>query len=412
MHAQRVLTLALSLTFVATACLRAQNEFQPRPFDWPQWQGPERNGISKEKGLLQAWPKGGPTLAWKIDNLGESFSTPSIAAGRIFTMGNKDGNEYVFCLREKDGSLLWKTSLGPTKRVSHSGTRCTPTVDGDLLYALGVHGALACLQVTDGKVVWQQDLRMKYAGRRGGWGYAESPLIDGDKILCTPGGANATMVALNKTNGDLIWKCPIAEGYSAGYSSIIAADVDGLRQYIQFLGRAGRSGKSSRGAVVGVRAKDGKFLWSFSDPGNRTANISTPIFSGKYVFAASAYNTGGALAELTRDGDDTTAKVVYFTKKMQNHHGGMILLDGYLYGSNGGRLACIHFESGKLAWESRAPGKGSIGYADGRLYYRDERRGAVYLIEPNPEMYIEHGRLQQPDRSERRAWAHPGDRQW
>lgn len=391
--------------FISTSPLAlAQEEFHKKPFDWPQWQGPQRNTISRETGLLQEWPTAGPTLLWKITDLGEGYSTPSVAAGRIFTMGHTEGQEYVFCLREKDGSLLWKTSLGPARRVSYEGTRCTPTVDGDRVYALGVDGALACLEAASGDIRWQKDLKKDFDGRRGGWGYAESPLIDGDKLLCTPGGQKATLAALHKMTGATIWTCAIPEGYAAGYSSIIKADVDGLPQYIQFLG-GGRSAR--KGAVVGVRASDGKFLWSFSDPGNSTANISSPVFADNHVFAASAYGTGGALAELKRTGDKTAATVVYFTPNMQNHHGGMILLDGYLYGSNGGRLACLDFKTGKAAWQSKQAGKGSIFYADHRLYYRNERDGTVYLVEANPQKYIEHGRLQQPERSGRNAWAHP-----
>ncbi len=400
--------IGIAALILSVGPARAQ-EYKPREFDWPQWQGPQRTAICKETGLLQSWPEGGPKILWQVENLGKGYSTPSIAAGRILIMGHAEDEDYVFCLKEKDGSLLWKQSLGSLKgrgRVGRMGARCTPTVDGDRLYALGVFGDLACLNVADGKILWKKDLREDFKGRRGGWGYAESPLIDGEKVLVTPGGSEATIVALDKMSGSLIWKCPIEEGYSAGYSSIIVAEVDGLRQYIQFLGR-GRGDNASKGAVVGVRAKDGKFLWSFSDAGNRTANITTPVFQKNQVFATSAYGTGGALAELKRDGENTSAKVVYFTKDFQNHHGGMILLGDHLYGNNRGELVCLHFQTGKVAWKSRKPGKGAILYADQRLYYRDERNGNVYLIGATPEEYKQHGVLEQPNRSGDRAWAHP-----
>ncbi len=403
-------SMVAMFVFVCPNLASAQQEFQPRKYDWPQWQGPNRDAKSKEKGLLQQWPKGGPKLLWKVTNLGEGYSTPSIAAGRIFTMGNKDGDESIFALKEKDGSLLWTTKVGPAVNVDRKGTRSTPTIDGELGYAIGAKGTLVCFQVKDGKIVWRKNLmdRQGFGGRDGNWGYSESVLIDGEKLICTPGGPTATIVALNKKNGELIWKCPIEAGYRADHSSAIVAEVDGLRTYIQFLGR-GRGQDAGQGAVVGVRAKDGKLLWEFNAPGNRTANISTPIFHDNYVFAASAYRTGCALAKLTRKGDDVNAEKVYFSKNMQNHHGGMILLDGYVYGSNGGRFACIEFKSGKTAWEEkgRLPGKGSVAFADGRLYFRNERKGTVHLIEPSPKKYIERGVFLPPDRSRSPAWAHP-----
>jgi outer membrane protein assembly factor BamB len=227
------------------------------------------------------------------------------------------------------------------------------------------------------------------------WGYTESVLIDGDKLICTPGGKN-TIVALNPNTGEVIWKASVPKADGAGYSSVIAADIAGQHQYIQFV----------RGGVVSVGASDGAYLWRYDAPANGTANCSMPLVQDGYVFAASSYNTGGGLAHVTKSGEKFDAKQVYFTKQMKNHHGGMVLLDGYLYGDGGGLLRCLDFKTGKVMWEERT-GKGSIAYADGHLYFRDEGSGNLWLIEANPKEYVQTGKFKQPDRSRMAAWPYP-----
>ncbi len=380
------------------------NPYQPRPFDWPQWQGPERNAISRETGLLQSWPTGGPPLAWKAEGLGGGYTTPSIAAGRVFGMSYRGTKEAVWALDEATGRELWSMVLGPRAESvnKNEGPRCTPTVDGDLLYVLGVSGDLACLETATGKQRWRRNLAKDFGGEMmSNWGYSESPLVDGDKVICTPGGKGATLVALDKKMGQEIWKAAVPQEDRAAYASAIAADVPGRRQYIQFVG----------GGVVGVAADDGKFLWRYDAPACRLANCSTPIYQDGCVFAAAAYNRGGGLARLTRDGDRFKAEQVYLSKKMQNQHGGMVLVDGYLYGANGGNgparlfaLVCLEFKTGKVMWEAKRAGKGSISYADGRLYYRNEN-GPILLIEANPASYVERGRFEQPHVNKvARAW--------
>jgi outer membrane protein assembly factor BamB len=396
---------AVLLIFLGSASaltFAGQEDFRPHPFDWPQWQGPKRDGLSMETGLLQDWPKDGPVLVWKTTNLGGSYSTPSIAAGRVFAMGyRKKGDsdkEVVYALSERTGKELWHTTIAPANRHvgSGEGPRSTPTVDGDFLYALGVSGDLVCLEAASGKMVWHHNLVKEFDGAVPEWGYSESPLVDGPKVIATPGGKKATMAAFDKMTGQTIWTAQVPKGDGAQYSSAIVADAQGQRQYVQFMHRG----------VVSVAAEDGKFLWRYDHPANGTANISTPIFYKDGIFAASAYGRGGGLAKLMRDGDTTTATEVYFTREMENHHGGMVVIDGYLYGANGGQLACLEFSTGDVKWQSGKPGKGSIQFADGRLYYRNEG-GPVYLIEPNPNKYVEHGKFKQPDRSRNNAWAHP-----
>ena len=382
--------LVMVSSFAAAPAPRRQN------FDWPQWQGQERTSVSHETGLLQDWPKGGPTLLWKADNLGGGYSTPSVAAGRVYGMGFRGDDEIVWALDEKTGAEIWSVKIAQAnRRVGYGeGSRCTPTVDGDQLYVLGLGADLVCLKTANGEEVWRKNLRKDFKGNVGGWGYSESPLIDGDKLLCTPGGKEATLVALNKKDGEPIWKGVVPRGDQAHYSSIIAADVDGQRQYIQFLG----------GGVVGLSG-DGKYLWRYDRPHNGTANCSTPLYRDGHVFAASSYGTGGGLVKLTTDGEKVTAEEVYFTKNMKNHHGGMVLLGDYLYGSDEGRLTCLEFKTGEVQWAEGKAGKGSIAYADGRLYYRNEG-GPVLLVEANPKKYVEHGRFT-PPRTNKPAWPHP-----
>jgi outer membrane protein assembly factor BamB len=397
--------------------------------DWPQLRGQNRDGKSADTGLLKEWPKDGPPLAWKIDKLGGGYSAPSIVAGRIFGMSNRGDDEVVWALSETDGKELWVKRLGPAFRQRASqgreGPACTPTVDGQRLYVEGLAGNVVCLQVKDGEIVWQRSLTEDFGGRVPNWSYRESPLVDGDKVICTPGSADATLVALDKLTGKTIWKAQVPSGSDAGsagpggrpggfgggsggaaYSSAIAFDFDGVRQYVQLTSRA----------LISVAASDGKFLWQYDKPANRFGIIcATPIYYDGMVFASSAYGAGAGLLKLSKDADGSVkAEEVYATTDMQNHHGGMILLDGYLYGASGGNeggaLVCLDFKTGKVMWDQRESvgrrAKGSVTLADGRLYYRMES-GTMVLIEPNPKQYDERGRFEQPDRSRLPAWPYP-----
>lgn len=633
----RFSVLAIALTVSVQQALSAGG------FDWPQWQGPERNAISKETGLLKEWPEAGPPLAWKLTRLGGGDSAPSIAAGRIFGMSNRGEDEVVWALSEKDGNELWVTRLGPAyeqrMRQSQEGPGCTPTVDGGRLYVLGMGGTLACLQVEDGKILWHRSLTEDLGGRVPAWSYRESPLIDGDKVICTPGGEDAIMVALDKFTGSTIWKSQMpsdsegeasapsrspgglagtrgggeggqgrpsgggggapaieitgtqdpdlfmsehwgmsafsrkvpngkylvrlyfAETYqgitgpgqrvfsfnvqgrefkdfdiwkkaggfrrayveavpvevtdgelrivftaqtenpainaveviprgidltaeessdrtirikagqsepftdskgqvwladqgfnggsfggprafaglgsrpggtpggaapggadrgrgrpggfggggrsAAAYASAIAIDFDGQRQYVQL----------TASALIGVAASDGKFLWRYDRPSNRMGiNCSTPLYHDGHVFAASAYGAGGGVVKLSKTEEGgVNAREVWSSRQIENHHGGVVLIDGALYGANGGNgggyLVCLDFETGEVLWNERDPDKrrvrkGSLAVADGRIYYRTEE-GELILIEPNKNEYVERGRFEQPDRTNKPAWSHP-----
>ena len=603
-------------------------------FDWPQWQGPDRNAISKETGLLKEWPKEGPTFAWKTTEIGGGYGAPAISSGRIIGMSKRGEDEVVWALSEKDGKEIWVTKIAAAQeggmRQGIEGAGCTPTVDGEHLYAIGHGGDLVCLNTVDGAILWQRNFIKDFGGRLPTWRFNESPLIDGEKLICTPGGVD-TMVALNKRTGEIVWKSRIPDGANetsdgggksksdadrqeetketetapadfqpvvvvaagstwkyldtgtspgsgwttlgfeddewkagvaqlgygdrdeatrlddssdryptyyfrqqfevgdpaklkplvlrllrddgalvylngkeivrdnmpdgdvkhdtfaksttpsengfhvydlpdklvagknilavevhqadaessdvsfdlelrekisgkdrvgppapdrrrrggrggggrrfgesgAAYSSAIAIDFEGQRQYVQFTSQT----------LAGVSASDGQLLWRYDKPSNKSGiNCSTPIYLDGHVFAASAYGAGGGLARLGRDDKgDVAAKEVWFSGDMENHHGGMVVIDGCLYGANGGNgggyLVCLDFKTGEVLWnerdrDKRRARKGSIVYADGRIYYRTEE-GVVLLIEPNRDKYIERGRFEQPDRTRKPAWTHP-----
>ncbi len=383
---------------------------QAGEFDWPGWRGPHRDGISKETGLLTQWPEGGPKLLWssqKVNNgksVGLGYSSVSVADGRIFTMGDRDGQCYVYALDEKTGEHLWAT---PITRANGDGPRCTPTVDGDRLYALSRHGTLACLSVKDGKIQWQVDYKKDFGGRMmSGWDYSESPLIDGDRLICTPGGEEATLMALNKHNGEVIWKSSVPNARGSGYASIVKTNGGGVEQYVTLLGRC----------IVGVNAENGKLLWRYDRIANGTANIPTPIVWEDLVFCSTAYNTGSALLKLVpTSSQDVDAKELYFltSRTLQNHHGGMIRLGDYVYGGHGhnrGEPFCLNVKTGKMMWgPMNGPGGGSaaVVYADGHLYFRYQT-GVMALIEATPEEYRLKGSFKLPaykrSKNSNRAW--------
>jgi outer membrane protein assembly factor BamB len=373
--------------------------------DCPQWRGPHRDGVSRETGLLKEWPKEGPKLRWQANDLGWGYSTPSVAKGRIYLIGSpeeKPGKtEHVIALNEADGVKIWSTTIGgvgPNTKQQFPGPRSTPTIDGDRLYALSSDGDLVCLDTAKGQIVWQKSFRADFAGEMGHWAYSESPLIDGDLVVCSPGGKKATMLALNKGDGKVVWECALPEGDPAGYASVIVCEVGGIRQYVQFLQKG----------VVGVEAKTGKFLWRYTNTSDNmfNMNIPTPIFHDGYILTATQVK-GAGLIKLAADGDKMTATEVYLNKKLQNNHGGLVLIDGHVYGTNSGALLCMDFKTGKEMWSERCVGKGSLCYADGCLYVRGESGGAVALVDANATSYQEKGRFTPPGSSSTNVWPHP-----
>ena len=373
--------------------------------DWPSWRGPLRNGIAgQESGLQSEWSEKGPELKWQIDGLGRGYSSIAIAGGRIFTMGKRRAGCELIALDLKTGRELWSTPVGG------GDPNCTPTVDGSLVYALGREGDLVCADVASGNVVWKKSFPKDFGGSMmSGWGYSESPLVDGDQLVCTPGAKDAVVVALDKKTGATIWKSAMPDDVGdrgrdgAGYSSIVISHAADVKQYVQLTGRG----------VISIDAADGTPLWTYNRIANGTANIPTPLISGDSVFCSTGYGTGAALLKIEREGSGLVAREVYFldAKKMQNHHGGMIAHAGHIYcghGHNNGFPLCINIATGEEVWSGgRGPGGGSaaILLADGHLYFRYED-GTMALIEATPESYNLKGVFKLAT-SNGKSWPHP-----
>ncbi|HLQ45944.1 MAG TPA: PQQ-binding-like beta-propeller repeat protein, partial [Planctomycetaceae bacterium] len=368
--------------------------------DSPQFRGPRRDGHAGTQKIAASWPSSGPKPLWSASGLGEGYAAVSVANGRVYTMGLVANDEKVLALDEKSGSRLWSTSTGgdPFKEGQGNGPRCTPTVDGDRVYAMGCFGDLVCLDAKSGQRRWHKNVLKEFGfrDRTIHWGICESPLIDGDKLIVTPGGSEATMVALNKNSGSVLWKSKAPGNPPAGYASAIAIEVGGVRQYVNFTARS----------LIGVRAADGEFLWQNNSAANGTANCSAAVFHDNHVFYASGYGAGGACLRLESNGNTTKADEVYKTREMQNHHGGMVVVNGCLYGCNEKILTCLDLLSGKVMWQNRSVGKGSVTFADGMLIVRSEN-GPLALVEANSQRYVEQGRFEQPKRSNRPSWAYP-----
>jgi outer membrane protein assembly factor BamB len=362
---------------------------------WPQWRGPNRTGLSTETNLLKKWPAGGPPLVWKATGAGEGYSSVTLADGRLFTMGNRGDAEFVLCYDVKTGKELWAVRNGLAfKNDRGNGPRSSVTIDGQWLYALGASGDLSCLAAADGKVRWHLNILQVFNAKPNVWGISESPLVEGDIVICNPGGPGASIVALDKTTGRTIWKTTELSD-KAGYSSAVPLTVEGVRQIVHF----------TDATAVGVRISDGKLLWRYQKASNKTANIATPIVHDGYAFVSSAYGTGGALLKLIPNGSETKAEEVYFTRDMQNHHGGVLLVDGYLYGFSNNIFTCLDFKTGKRMWHDRSVGKGCLTCADGHFYVVSED-GVVGLVQATPDAYKEASRFE-IHRGKWPTWPHP-----
>jgi len=372
--------------------------------DWPQWRGPQRDGISQETGLLKEWPKEGPKLLWQVDTVGFGYSTPAVAVDRIYLLGNKGKkDEFVEALNTQDGQQVWKVRIGevgPNLGPQYPGARGTATVDGEALYAIGSNGDLDCMETATGKIRWHKDLRSDFKGKPGLWAYSESPLIDGEVLVCTPGGPDATLVALNKQTGDVIWKSAIPGADTAAYSSVMIAEVQGVKEYVQFLQKG----------VVGVNAKTGEYLWRYERTAQGSpANIPTPVIHETYLYNATGRG-GGALIEI-KPGAEKPAQI-YFSKRLPASIGGSVEVGGNLYGTNSQGLMCADFKTGNIKWQDRCVGSASICYADGLLYVHGEENNTVALVKATPDGYHKEGEFTPPgtpNHSGRgpKAWAYP-----
>ncbi|MCE9532140.1 MAG: PQQ-like beta-propeller repeat protein [Planctomycetes bacterium] len=405
MKSTRILALAVCLLGATTAISA----------DWPQWRGPNRDGISKDTGLLKAWPTAGPKLLWTFEEAGVGYGTPAVVGDRLYILGSEDpekgDKEFLTCINSKDGKIVWKKELdnsaGGYSTNWGSGPRSSPTVDGDFVYVLGARGDLQCRKVSDGSKVWGISLVKDLGGKIPGWGYSESILIDGENLLCTPGGAKGTIACLKKATGAVVWRSTeLTEG--AAYSSIVISNV-GVKQYITLV----------PGGTVSVSAAEGKLLWKSPAGKNGVAVIPTAVVNDKYVFVTSGYGSGCGLLELTADGKDgVKMKEIYLNKAMLNQHGGVINFENFLYGfSDKGSWLCLDYlkldkDNETPAWKSSKLDKGSITFADGHFYCYGQGKGVCVLIEANPKEWKETGRFEIPKKSKfpRRSgaiWSHP-----
>jgi outer membrane protein assembly factor BamB len=374
-----ILTLSLSSALVAQTS-----------GEWPQWRGANRDGVSKETGLMKQWPADGPPLVWKAAGAGAGYSSFAVSGGRIFTMGLRGNREYVIAFDTVTGKELWATAHGSRFQNDRGdGPRGTPTVDGDKVYALGGNGDLSSLDAKTGSIVWGMNVLKKFGGENPNWGISESPLVIGDRLLITAGGPGASVVALNKKDGSLIWK---SQSDGAGYSSGMPMQIGNATQVVFF----------TQKRAIGLDLKDGKLVWEYPRASNDVANVATPIIRGNRVFISSDYGTGAGMVEIKADGK---AQEVYFTKDMRNHHASSVLIGDYLYGFSSSMLTAMRFDTGEVAWKDRSVGKGSLVYADGNLYAFSEN-GVVGLIEAIPTGYSEKGRfrIQQGNLP---TWTHP-----
>lgn len=367
----------------------------PSTSDWPQWRGPKRDGLSTETGLLKEWPSGGPKQVWRVDGLGAGYGSVAVAGDRIYVQGSLKGRSSVHALERGSGKLIWTVAIGPELANERGdGPRSTPTVEGARIWVMTESGDLACLHASDGGVVWRKNALTDFKGRNPHWLLSESPLVDGERLIFTPGGRGASLVALEKQNGKWVWSSSELSD-PCGYASCIACDVGGVRCYTTITAEAG----------VGVRASDGKLMWRYEKPANGTANCATPVFGADKVFYTSAYGTGGGVLALRASGGAVQSSEVWFNREMMNHHGGVVLVNGYLYGCSNAILTCLEFETGKVMWKNRGVGKGSLTYADGRLYLLGENQTAG-LADASPEGYRERGRFGIPDLGHP-SWAYP-----
>ncbi|MFL5328193.1 MAG: PQQ-binding-like beta-propeller repeat protein [Gemmataceae bacterium] len=390
--------------------------------DWPQWRGPNRDGHSADTGLIKTWPEGGPKLLWTFDKAGVGYGAPAVVGDTVYINGGdqaKDG-EFLAALELGTGKQKWKTPIpilqkDPSFKAGWGGgPRSTPCVDGDRVYTLGAQGDLACLDTKGGKIVWHKSMIKDLGGKVAAmWGFSESPMVDGDHLICMPGYQGAkgegSIQALDKKTGDVKWVCKELTD-EASYCSPIITEGGGLRHYVV----------STSKFIAGVRPSDGKLLWKDTVGAGHGPNIPTPIIHGDLVYATNSYGDGCSCFRLSKDGDGVKAEKIYANRKIENHHGGVICVGDHLYFSNGNanqksklQFVCQDIKTGEIVWkEDKTLEPSAVSYADGSLYCYGQATGACVKVKPSPEKFIEEARFTIPKTSEKAAaqggvWTHP-----
>ena len=368
--------------------------------EWPQWRGPNRDGISAETGLLKQWPEKGPKLLWTAKGLGIGYASVAVANGLIYTAGNV-GAEMKLIAIDLDGQTKWQVKVGPACKAGSPGSRGTPTIDGGKVYYEDANGNVVCLDAKTGEKVWALNILKEFKGRNIEWALSESLLVDGDNVIASPGGPKIGVVALDKNTGKTVWTCKGTDSQPS-YASPILVEYKGLRQIVTMNSQA----------ALGIHAKTGELLWRLPHKTEYDANCTTPVYHDGFVFIDSGYRSGGELLQLTVDGEKCSAKEVWRTKVLDNHHGGVVFVDGYLYGAAMGGSSpprawvCLDFKTGDVKYQTAGVGKGSVTYADGMLYTMSET-GNVGLVVASPEGHKVVSRFHIPPGGSGEAWAHP-----
>lgn len=377
--------------------------------DWPFWRGPNRNDQSEESGLLKSWPEDGPKQLWVNEAGGLGYAGFAVVGDQLFTMGLDGDEEFALCLNADTGKEIWKTTIGPRFRNGWGdGPRSTPSVDGDWVYFMSAAGSLACVKASDGTKKWSVSMS-DFGGVVPKWGYAESPLVDGDQVICTPGGSKTTIVAIDKLTGKTVWRSkPVTSELSDGkrskpatahYSSVLPVTHNGQRQYIQLLSLA----------IVGMDAKSGDLLWQSPFPG-RIAVIPSPIYTNGDVYVTAGYGVGSKKISIA---ENNQVSEQWSSKAMQNHHGQVIKIGDYVYGSSAKAFVCQSLEDGSMKWADRSVKKGAISYVDGMFIAVEERSGRVLLLEATPDSKPSvKGKFTLSPQSKKRSprgmiWVHP-----
>ncbi|MCB1235588.1 MAG: PQQ-like beta-propeller repeat protein, partial [Verrucomicrobiae bacterium] len=381
-----------AVIFLASASLA-------RAEDWPQWRGANRDGLSAETGLLDTWPESGPPPLWKAEGIGGGYASPAIAGGKVFGSGFENGEEFVWALSEADGKQLWKTTIAKVgyeniEAKYATGPRATPTVDGDRVYCLGAAGDLACLETESGKLVWSKNLVKDFGGElMSGWGFSEAPLIDGDRLVCTPGGAQGAVAALDKATGEAVWRSKdLAD--PASYSAVVAAEIGGKKHYVVLTGAS----------LAGIDPENGTVLWR-ADRAGKSFVVATPIVEGDQVFVTSS-DVGSQLFTVTASGGSFAVAETYKSLKLKNDWGGAVKVGDHVYADNGATFVALDFKTGDMTTRARMIGECGVGYAEGHLYLQNPD-GVVALVEAKPDALTEKSRFTQPEAEGKKGYAVP-----
>ena len=367
----------------------------PEPCSWPRFHGPKGDNLSTETGLLRQWPKDGPRLLWTAKGLGPGYASVAIAGGTIYTTGNHKDQSTVFAL-DMAGKILWQSPCGAGWTGSYPGMKATPTVEDDRLYIETPHGIVSCLNAKTGRPIWSVDILKEFEGKNLQWALAESILLDGPRAICCPGGNKGSVVALDKMTGKTVWAAK-STGDNAGYATPTLVEYQGLRIILNMTAKA----------LIGVNADDGDLLFRHPHETSYDVNATTPLFYDGQVFITSGYGSGGEMLRIKVDGKKASLEKLWDAKQLDNHHGGVILLDGCIYGcSYGPKWICLDWQTGKVLYAERGVGKGSLTYADGMLYTLSEKR-AMGLVEANPKAHKVVSQFKLPPGGEGESWAHP-----